>query len=58
MNKYLADKIAQFVWNQLGLSADETMGHDHFDVVRFSDKIVEIARRDQFKMGGINNPLM
>lgn len=39
MCKHEAEAIAQFVWNQLGLYPDETMGHDFYTQEGFAKKL-------------------
>jgi len=47
MNKYIADVIAKFLWDQLDLSPDETIGHDHHDQDSFAIAILSVARNAQ-----------
>ena len=47
MNRHTADVIARFLWDQLGLSPDETIGHDHNDLESFAAAILDVVRKEQ-----------
>ncbi len=43
MCKHEAEAIAKFVWNQLDLYPEETMGHDFLDRVAFAKKLMGVS---------------
>ena len=43
MCKHDAETIAKFIWNQLDLYPEETMGHSHLTQIEFAVKIMEIT---------------
>ena len=47
MTRTLADAIAFFLWSQLNLDPEETIGHAHLTRTKFSDQVVAIDRRLQ-----------
>jgi len=43
MCKHEAEAIAKFIWNQLDLYPDETMGHDFYTREMFAEKLMEVV---------------